>query len=47
MLGADWVLLIVAVLEGGALDECLEAVRRAGAQALVEVHDEVGRWSAP
>ena len=40
VLGADWVLLIVAVLEGGALDECLEAVRRAGAQALVEVHDE-------
>ena len=40
VLGADWVLLIVAVLEGGALEECLEAVRRAGAQALVEVHDE-------
>ena len=40
VLGADWVLLIVAVLEGGALDECLEAVRRAGAQAVVEVHDE-------
>ena len=40
VLGADWVLLIVAVLEGGALDECLEAVRRAGAHALVEVHDE-------
>ncbi|MGD0447954.1 MAG: indole-3-glycerol phosphate synthase TrpC [Candidatus Dormibacteria bacterium] len=40
VLGADWVLLIVAVLERGALDECLEAVRRAGAHALVEVHDE-------
>jgi indole-3-glycerol phosphate synthase len=40
VLGADWVLLIVAVLEGGALDECLEAARRAGAGALVEVHDE-------
>jgi indole-3-glycerol phosphate synthase len=40
VLGADWVLLIVAVLEGAALDECLEAVRRAGARALVEVHDE-------
>jgi indole-3-glycerol phosphate synthase len=40
VLGADWVLLIVAVLEGGALDECLEATRRAGAHALVEVHDE-------
>ncbi len=40
MLGADWVLLIVAVLEATALDECLEAVVRAGAHALVEVHDE-------
>jgi indole-3-glycerol phosphate synthase len=40
VLGADWVLLIVAVLEGGALDECLDAARRAGAGALVEVHDE-------
>ena len=40
VLGADWVLLIVAVLEGGALEECLEATRRAGAHALVEVHDE-------
>jgi indole-3-glycerol phosphate synthase len=40
VLGADWVLLIVAALEGGALDECLEATRRAGAHALVEVHDE-------
>jgi indole-3-glycerol phosphate synthase len=40
VLGADWVLLIVAVLEGAALEECLEATRRAGAHALVEVHDE-------
>lgn len=40
VLGADWVLLIAAVLRGGALEECLEASRRAGAQALVEVHDE-------
>jgi indole-3-glycerol phosphate synthase len=40
VLGADWVLLIVAVLDGGSLEECLEAVRRAGAHALVEVHDE-------
>ena len=40
VLGADWVLLIVAVLDGGALDECLEAAARAGAHALVEVHDE-------
>ena len=39
-LGADWVLLIVAVLGGGLLDGCLEATRRAGAHALVEVHDE-------
>jgi indole-3-glycerol phosphate synthase len=41
VLGADWVLLIVAVLQGVALDECLEAARRAGAQALVEVHEEI------
>jgi indole-3-glycerol phosphate synthase len=40
VLGADWVLLIVAVLGGAALEECMEAVRRAGARALVEVHDE-------
>ena len=40
VLGADWVLLIVAVLEGEALGECLEATARAGAHALVEVHDE-------
>ena len=40
VLGADWVLLIAAVLEGAALDECIEAARRAGAEAVVEVHDE-------
>jgi indole-3-glycerol phosphate synthase len=40
VLGADWVLLIAAVLEGGGLDDCLEAVARAGAHAVVEVHDE-------
>jgi indole-3-glycerol phosphate synthase len=40
VLGADWVLLIVAILDGAALEECLEATRRAGAQALVEVHAE-------
>ena len=40
VLGADWVLLIVAVLEGGSLEECMEAARRAGAHALVEIHDE-------
>jgi indole-3-glycerol phosphate synthase len=38
--GADWVLLIVALLDGGLLDECLDATRRAHAHALVEVHDE-------
>lgn len=38
--GADWVLLIVALLEGPLLDECLDAVRRAHAHAIVEVHDE-------
>jgi indole-3-glycerol phosphate synthase len=38
--GADAVLLIVAVLDGEALDECLEAARRVGVDALVEVHDE-------
>jgi indole-3-glycerol phosphate synthase len=38
--GADWVLLIVAVLADAALDDCLEAVQRARCHALVEVHDE-------
>jgi len=38
--GADWVLLIVAILAGSRLEECLEAVRRAHAHAVVEVHDE-------
>lgn len=38
--GADWVLLIVAMLEGTRLDDCLEAVQRAHAGAIVEVHDE-------
>ena len=38
--GADWVLLIVALLDGGRLDECLDAARRAHAHAIVEVHDE-------
>jgi len=43
--GADWVLLIVAVLDGTLLDECMEATRRAGAHAIVEVHnvDEAAR----
>lgn len=38
--GADWVLLIVALLDGALLDECLDAARRANAHAIVEVHDE-------
>ncbi|MGH7685913.1 MAG: indole-3-glycerol phosphate synthase TrpC [Candidatus Dormibacteria bacterium] len=38
--GADWVLLIVALLDGGRLDECLDAVERAGSHAIVEVHHE-------
>ena len=37
--GADWVLLIVAVLTGTLLEGCLEAVGRARAHAVVEVHD--------
>jgi indole-3-glycerol phosphate synthase len=37
--GADWVLLIVAMLDGDALDHCLAGVARSGAQAIVEVHD--------
>lgn len=38
--GADWVLLIVAILDGPLLDECLDAARRARAGVIVEVHDE-------
>jgi indole-3-glycerol phosphate synthase len=38
--GADWVLLIAAVLEGTDLEEALAAARRCGAGALVEVHTE-------
>ncbi|MBJ7609224.1 MAG: indole-3-glycerol-phosphate synthase [Candidatus Dormibacteraeota bacterium] len=38
--GADWVLLIAAVLDGGSLEEALEAARRCGAGALVEVHTD-------
>ncbi len=37
--GADWVLLIVALLDTDALDECLAGVARCRAQAIVEVHD--------
>jgi indole-3-glycerol phosphate synthase len=38
--GADAVLLIVAALDGDLLAECLDAARRFGVDALVEVHDE-------
>jgi indole-3-glycerol phosphate synthase len=44
--GADWVLLIVALLTGEQLDECLDAVRRARAHAIVEVHDAAELSSA-
>jgi len=37
--GADWVLLIVAMLDQDALDSCLAGVARSGARAIVEVHD--------
>jgi indole-3-glycerol phosphate synthase len=37
--GADWVLLIVAMLDQDALDGCLAGVARSGARAIVEVHD--------
>ncbi len=37
--GADWVLLIVALLDTDALDECLAGVARCRAHAIVEVHD--------
>ncbi len=38
--GADWVLLIVALFDGAGLDEALDAARRCGAGALVEVHTD-------
>jgi indole-3-glycerol phosphate synthase len=37
--GADWVLLIVALLDTETLDLCLAGVARSGAHAIVEVHD--------
>jgi indole-3-glycerol phosphate synthase len=37
--GADWVLLIVALLDHEALDSCLAGAARSGARAIVEVHD--------
>jgi indole-3-glycerol phosphate synthase len=39
-LGADAVLLIVAILDGGLLGEMLALVRSLDMAALVEVHDE-------
>lgn len=38
--GADWVLLIAALLDTALLDACLEAAERCGAGTIVEVHDE-------
>jgi len=38
--GADWVLLIVALLDIDTLDRCLSGASRCGAHAIVEVHDE-------
>jgi indole-3-glycerol phosphate synthase len=37
--GADWVLLIVALLDADTLDRCLDAAARCRAHAIVEVHD--------
>jgi indole-3-glycerol phosphate synthase len=37
--GADWVLLIVAMLDQDALDNCLAGIARSGGRAIVEVHD--------
>jgi indole-3-glycerol phosphate synthase len=37
--GADWVLLIVALLDTDTIDQCLGGAARCGARAIVEVHD--------
>ncbi len=37
--GADWVLLIVSILDVDSLDNCLAGAARCGAHAVVEVHD--------
>jgi len=37
--GADWVLLIVALLDIDTIDQCLAGAARCGARAIVEVHD--------
>lgn len=39
MIGADAILLIARILDGGALRECIELARSLGMAALVEVHD--------
>jgi indole-3-glycerol phosphate synthase len=43
--GADWVLLIAALLDDARFEQCLDAVKRARAHCIVEVHDatEVAR----
>jgi indole-3-glycerol phosphate synthase len=38
--GADWVLLIAAIFDDRGLEEALDAARRCGAGALVEVHTD-------
>ncbi len=38
--GADWVLLIAAVFDDPGLDDAIDAARRCGAGALVEVHTD-------
>ncbi len=38
--GADWVLLIAALFDDAGLDEVMDAARRCGAGALVEVHTD-------
>ncbi len=38
--GADWVLLIAALFDDAGLDDALDAARRCGAGALVEVHTD-------
>jgi indole-3-glycerol phosphate synthase len=37
--GADWVLIIVALLDIDTIDQCLAGAARCGARAIVEVHD--------
>lgn len=46
IIGADALLLIVAALDRGELDELLEECRRVGIEALVEAHDEAEAMTA-